>query len=414
MNPDNFSDSESCDDDSISESFDEVSSTDTIDELLKGEILINKYLLITQIGHGSFSTVWLGYNFKSNKFYAIKIQNCEDYDSAIEEIDLHKKIGKSQCEYINTMIEHFKYEVDDGTHICMVFELLAGSVYDIMKYGKYHNGLPLNTVKTIIYQLLIAMDIVNNKHKILHTDIKPENILVYGINKKTNEMINVVQSNKPLMNMLKKPKIDKSNIKKLVHEIKFNNVCKKYNKISDIEIIDDKYIGNIVTKLSDFGNCREIGYSDYDIQTRYYRAPEIILGYKYNETCDMWSVGCLIFELLTGNILFNPDKKRRMNRDRHHIYNMICTLGKIPDDLINNSINKDMFFKKNGLLKCVYEIKYLPLYNIINKELSDRGYSQDEIYSTIDILYKLLDYDPYKRPMSKTLLNHKWFYGNNK
>lgn len=123
----------------------------------------------------------------------------------------------------------------------------------------------------------------------------------------------------------------------------------------------------------------------------------------------MWSVACLIYELLTGEILFDPSKKRRMNRDRYHIYNMISLLGKIPDYLINSSKNKSVFYKKNGLLKNVSEIKYTPLYAIINKKLSDKNYAKEEIYLTIDFMYKLLDYDPFKRPSPKNALDHKWF-----
>lgn len=416
MNPDNFSDSESSDDDSRSESLDDdIHSNDDYDDELKGEILLNKYVLFTQIGHGSFAIVWLAMNIKDNKFYAIKMQNCEDYDNGLEEIDLLKKLKKSNCQYINTMIEHFEYEVDDGVHICMVFELMAGSVYDIIRSGKYSDGLPLNTVKIIIYQLLIAMDIVNNKFNILHTDIKPENVLVCGISNKMDEIIKYIQADKNIINMIKKSKPDNKNIKKYIEGMNFDNINKKYGKNNkSVEIINEKMIEKIKTKLSDFGNCRELDHKYFDIQTRYYRAPEIILGYDYNPSCDIWSVACMIFELLTGKILFDPDKKRRMNRDRCHIYNMISILGKIPDELINKSCNKHIFFKNNGLLKCVYDIKYVPLYNMINEELTNKNCSQEDIYLTIDLLYKLLNYDPFKRPTPKTIIEHKWFSQINK
>lgn len=207
MNPDNFSDSELSDDSIVSESIDDNHSIDDyIDEAFKGEILNNKYLLINQIGHGSFATVWLSLNLQTSKYHAIKIQNYEDYESGIEEVDLFKKFSKNNCIYINNLIEHFEYKIDDDIHVCMVFELLAGSLYDIIKCGKYSNGLPLNIIKLIIYQLLNAMDIINNKHKILHTDIKPENILVCGVNNKHKDMITFIQKNKPLIDLIHKKK----------------------------------------------------------------------------------------------------------------------------------------------------------------------------------------------------------------
>ena len=47
-----------------------------------------------------------------------------------------------------------------------------------------------------------------------------------------------------------------------------------------------------------------------DIQTRHYRAPEIILGLNYNEKADIWSFGCLLLEMLTGEYFFDPKKKK--------------------------------------------------------------------------------------------------------
>ena len=262
---------------------------------LKGEILNNKYILIESIGNGSFATVWLSLNIQNNKYYAIKIQNVEDFESGIEEIEIFRKLATSKCKYINSMIENFKYNVDEGVHICMVFELMAGSLYDIIRIGKYKNGLPLNVVKTIMKQLLTSLDIINNKHNILHSDIKPENILVVGTSNKMLEIINLFKNNKQIIACLNnKNKINKKNIKDIINSISFDSINKKYSKYStnntdELEIIDDKFIQNIHVKLSDFGNCKDINYSYFDIQTRYYRAPEIILGIPYTTGIDMWS-----------------------------------------------------------------------------------------------------------------------------
>merc|ERR1711968_286132 len=95
----------------------------------------------------------------------------------------------------------------------------------------------------------------------------------------------------------------------------------EYSEDEDFEVIDDKYLNNCKIKLSDFGNAcyNDEKYID-EFGTRYYRAPEIILGYEYNNTCDIWSVACTIFELLTGDLLFNPEKDKINSRDVHHIY----------------------------------------------------------------------------------------------
>lgn len=397
------------------------SGSESLDDKIdfKGEILNDKYLLIEKIGEGAFAVVWLALNIQKNQYFAIKVQHADDYEDGIAEVEYLKKLGKKPCPYINHLIEHFVYEpdndseFDDNEYVCMVFELMAGSLYDIYKVGRYSTGLPFDTVKIIIKQLLIAMDVLN-QHKILHSDIKPDNILVKGINNKVKEMIELVQSKKDLTIVLKKKgKLNKSKIKSLIKEIDFSKIKKKYSKktaTKDLCFIDEKYIQNIQTKLSDFGNCRNIDYNRFNIQTRYYRAPEIILGYKYNETCDMWSVGCTIYELLTGEILFDPDKETRFSRDRHHLHHLICALGKIPVGLLDKSIKKTDFFKNNGLLKGTYDVRYDPLnIFVINKLAQKIDVTQDKALLTVDIMNKLLNYDPTLRPSAKITLEHKWF-----
>lgn len=398
--------------------YSEDSFEEEYNEMLKGELLSNKYLIIYKIGQGTFSTVWLSLNIQNNKFYAIKIQNEDEYNSGEEESNILRKMN-ADGKYLNNLIESLTYESDLGLHFCMVFELMACSVYDIIKHGKYSKGLPLHIVKKIIYQLLQGISILNEKHNLLHTDIKPENMLVKGINNKTKEIIEVVEKCKPIYSILNKNGKNKKNIiskmqqtelKKLVSNLSFKDIENKYKKNNDLDCINEEYILNIDTKLADFGNCRPINYQKFDIQTRYYRAPEIVLGYKYDKRCDIWSVGCIIFELLTGQTLFDPDKKRRVGRDHYHLHEIVNLLGEVPEELINQSEFKLLFFKQNGLLKGFNNIKYKPLYKVLNESLSHReDFGSEQLFLTIDLMYKLLQYFPDKRPSAKQVLDHKWF-----
>lgn len=379
------------------------SSSSSEDNTFKGLILNNKYLILYKLGEGSFASVWLALNVASKKYYAIKMQHYEDYESAMEEIDLLKKFKDEKCEYVNRLVESFKYKHEDDEYMCMVLELMAGSLYDITKRGTYSKGLPLPTVKKVIKQLLTAIDLIQTKYKILHSDIKPDNVLVVGQSNKIKELIEIYDK--------QLPKKINNKIKDQITKIDVSKIEKKYDK-KTTKCIENIYVDNIRTKLADFGNCKKINYSKYDIQTRYYRAPEIILGYRYNANCDIWSVGCMIFELLTGLILFDPDKFDRFNRDRSHLYCMIQRLGKVPQELISKSKYKSNFFKTNGQLKGDLDnIKYKPLFEVISAQLKDRKDCPDEqIILTTDLMYKLLDYDPYKRPDPKLILTHKWFF----
>jgi serine/threonine-protein kinase SRPK3 len=374
-----------------------------------GCILNNKYITIYEIGSGAFSTVWLAYNFKNKKYYAIKIQFSDDYDAGLDEVSILEALNKYKCPYLNALIEHFIIKDEFGKNICMVFDLCAGSLYDIMKYGKHSKGLELSIVKKIIKQLLDSIKILCYKEKILHTDIKPENILVEGISNKINIIISEFKKLK-IDDLLKKYK-NKSNIEKIL-ENKINTINFKKIKddvINSQNIIDEKFIDqqNLKIKLSDFGNCKNKNHAKYDIQTRYYRAPEILLRYKYNENCDMWSIGCLIYELLTGEILFDPHKKARINTDRDHVHKMVSILGKIPDHLLQKSEKRDTFFREDGLLKNINKIEFTPLHQLVRDKMIQ--YSQNDINNTIDLLHQLLNYDPFKRLNPNECLNHVWF-----
>lgn len=417
---------------SSSDSVDSNSNSDNysddidIEELYTGIILINKYILIDQLGSGAFATVWLAYNYKNNKFYAVKMQNPEDYDDGVDEVELLKKMSASNCKYLSNFVESFDWKNDvDEIHFCMVSELMAGSAYDCMRVGKYKKGFPIKTVKKIIYQTLIAMDILQSQYNYLHTDIKPENILICGISNRVQEIINVLLKNKEftgLISSLNKSKINnnkkiKMKIQELVQTLKkteFERINKLYDKRNnnDVDYINDSYIDHdkINIKLADFNNCRKISHQKFDIQTRYYRAPEIILEYPYDERCDMWSIACVIYELLTGEILFNPEKTQRISRDRSHIYDIVRTVGKIPDELIKISKKRKIFFNENGLLKNMNKFKQRPLYKLIFDKLQNRqDFNKEDLIKCVDLLYKLLQYNSFSRPSSKKCLDHSWF-----
>lgn len=387
-------------------------SEETFEEDFQGCLIKNKYVIIHKLGGGAFANVWLSYNINNKRFYAIKIQFPDDFDEGLEEIDILKDISKKGSKCLNTLVENFI----EGFNVCMVFELCAGSSYDIIKIGKCSKGLPIQTVKNIIKQILIGMDLLNNKHKYIHTDIKPENILIFGTSRKTERIINEFKKIN-IDTILKKNKgKNKSHtelaIKKAIEKINFWEIEKDYVKDNkEVEFIDPKYIDstNIKVVLSDFGNCRKMGYKKYDIQTRYYRAPEIILHYGLTEKCDIWSIGCMIYELLTGNVLFDPDKEPGFNTDRYHIYDMIKTLGPFPQDIINVSKRKHMFFTDTGLIKGKYHIHYNSLHNDLYDKLKDReDFNKADFIKLIDLLYRCLDYDHKKRPSPKECLNDPW------
>jgi len=404
-------------------SSDDIDSGSSYDFI--GELLNKKYIPVYKLGYGSFATVWLSLNMTSNKFYAIKVQNANDYDAGLLEMDYLKKFTKDKSPFMNTMIEHFEHDAEGDIYVCMVFELMAGSVFDIMQVGKLSKGLPLSSVKKIVHVLVNGLHTLNTKYDTLYSDVKPDNILIKGMNNKVKKIITLIQSNKQFSEKISKIKTTKnpnkllSSLKKILYDINIKNITDEYNnehngRDDNLVFVDDQYVDskNIKPILSDFGTCKPAKYEKHDLQTRYYRAPEMILEYNFNVNCDMWSVGCVIYELLTGDFLFDPDKTAKLSRDRYHLYDMVSVLGPVPQELIEKSKKRNVFFRHNSLLKGVDNIDYELLHVKLCRELNGRAdINPTELCLTLDLLYKLLNYDPFKRLSPQKCLEHAWFNG---
>lgn len=420
---DSYSFEDSNDSINSADSADSNDSTDSVDDSIEidyvGKILKNRYAVLLLLGSGAFATVWLSYDIDKNTFVAIKILNEDDYDSGLDEIDILNKINKSKCKYFNKMIDNFTFKIDGNEHICIITELLAGSIYDLIIKGKYSDGLELNIVKKLLTQILLSMKSLICDLNLLHTDIKPENILLIGKSKNICNLIDDFKKlkvkkilNKYKSQLSRKKGIKKSHVENIARERMINEVVKKLelnnkSKYNQKNLIDDEYINmeNINVKLSDFGGCCEIKDDmDYEIQTRYYRSPEAILGYKVNKNTDVWSLGCLTYELLFGELLFDPDKDIRFNRDRSHLFDFQKVLGPIPKYIINESKKSKIFFSNNGLIKNGKKLEYCSLFEILKNKL--KNVSQDEIIKLTDFLYQTFEYDPDKRTNVNDLLSH--------
>ncbi len=88
---------------------------------------------------------------------------------------------------------------------------------------------------------------------------------------------------------------------------------------------------NVKVKIVDLGNaCWFHHHFSTEIQTRQYRSPEVILGINYGPSADMWSFACMIFELITGDFLFEPRKGDTYSKNDDHLAQILELLGKMP------------------------------------------------------------------------------------
>lgn len=319
-----------------------------------------KYYSVKKIGAGSFANVWICKN-DDNKMFAAKIQKTPDESTSkdfVSESTVMKKL-KDNRSFVDIIdISDYCEDSECPYKLKVIVMELCGKPLSKLSYTTVNN---LKLAKIIMKQLLRAVDKLH-KLKIIHTDIKPENILsnCYG------------------------------NIKNQ----------KNYDNIDDTEKITQ-------IKLADFGSYIDFGETNYVIQTKNYRAPEIILKYKCNEKCDIWSIGCVLYEILTNEILFLPEKNKRTSSNIDHIRLMIEYLGMLPENMIN-SANKQYIFNNDKVLNTKIKLKYTPLYEKIFNLMKIKPNEHNDFILMCDLLYSMLTYDPDKRPSASQCLNHKW------
>lgn len=324
-----------------------------------GDRILNRYEILKTLGEGTFGKVVECKDHAQGKRVALKIiKNVDKYREAamleINVLNFLNERGVNVEHLCVTLLDWFNYH----GHICLAFDVLGLSVFDFLKENNYV-GYPMEHVRHISYQLCHAVRFLHD-NQLTHTDLKPENILFVD-----SDYISV------------------HNRKKRRHE--------RMVKCSDIRLID-------------FGSAT----FDYDhhstiVSTRHYRAPEVILELGWSQPCDVWSIGCIMFELYTGYTLFQT------HDNREHLAMMERTLGHIPYRMTRKSRRMKLFDMSGKLIldPQSHEAKYVsthchPL----------RRYCKDESQDTLDLfdlMSKMLEYDPTDRIPLVAALNHPFF-----
>ena len=166
-------------------------------------------------------------------------------------------------------------------------------------------------------------------------------------------------------------------------------------------------LNNLVAKLVDFGNGEfQDNLIQDEIGLRCYRCPENIMNESYNTQSDIWVVGCITYELITGEYLFDVEKlTKSIDRDRQHLHQMYEVLGKIPKELsLNCDFTDDLFDNKGRILKNK-QFDFVPIEDILVTEFN---YSDEYAEKTADFLLKMLEYDPKKRYTAEQCLAMDW------
>jgi len=188
-----------------------------------GEILLCRYIIIQKLGWGHFSTVWLAKDIQYNTFVALKIQKSAPHylEAAYDEVEILEQVSSywKKSEWIESakkylgespsalnmdscfcvqLLNSFLHFGQNGKHFVMVFEIMGVNLLDIIRRYDY-KGIPIPLVRIIAKQVLIGLDYLHRICKIIHTDLKPENVLL----SLTKEQISEIRSKEQLGKKIK-------------------------------------------------------------------------------------------------------------------------------------------------------------------------------------------------------------------
>ncbi|KAK3017505.1 hypothetical protein RJ639_006110, partial [Escallonia herrerae] len=141
-----------------------------------------QYVVQSKLGWGHFSTVWLAWDTLFSRYVALKVQKSAQHytEAAMDEITILQQIADGDPDdkkCVVKLLDHFKHSGPNGQHVCMVFEYLGDNLLTLVKYTNYH-GLPIHMVKEICFHVLVGLDYLHRQLSIIHTDLKPENVLL--------------------------------------------------------------------------------------------------------------------------------------------------------------------------------------------------------------------------------------------
>uniref|UniRef100_A0A3Q4N1Y0 non-specific serine/threonine protein kinase n=1 Tax=Neolamprologus brichardi TaxID=32507 RepID=A0A3Q4N1Y0_NEOBR len=433
-----------------------------------GDLFNGRYHVIRKLGWGHFSTVWLCWDIQVKNFVAMKVvKSAQHYtETALDEIKLLRCVRESDPsdpnkDMVVQLIDDFKISGVNGIHVCMVFEVLGHHLLKWIIKSNYQ-GLPLPCVKSIIRQVLQGLDYLHTKCKIIHTDIKPENILMCvddvfvrrmameatewqkaGAPPPSGSVGKISKNKKKKLKKKQKRQAELLERRMLEIEALEREAEKREEKAKEggekatldcnlpsplqppqpppghstslgdtraadllINPLDPRNADSIRVKIADLGNaCWVHKHFTEDIQTRQYRSIEVLIGAGYSTPADIWSTACMAFELATGDYLFEPHSGEDYSRDEDHIAHIIELLGCIPRHFALSGKYSREFFNRRGELRHITKLKPWSLFDVLVEKY---GWSHEDAGQFTHFLLPMLEMVPEKRASAGECLNHPW------
>ncbi|KAM7186317.1 Serine/threonine-protein kinase [Naviculisporaceae sp. PSN 640] len=354
-----------------------------------------KFKVLQKLGYGVYSTVWLACDLQTKQHVALKVLTADSFGSKHDtfELDILRHIRGLDTPHLGVshvlgLLNEFEHRGPNGNHICLVFKPMGP---DMTKYRRLFPKarIPLPMVKRIATQLLLALDFLHDKCGVIHTDIKPQNILLET--PEIDRMFECAPSESftPHFSPLAPP----------------NDFYRPSEQVSsgkeDLATATD-----ISIRLADFGTASWVDKHLTEwIQPEMLRAPEVILGAEWDSKVDIWNVGLVIWELAEGSLVFDGTwTATSPYTSEAHLAQMEAVLGRMPKSLLARSRDRDRFFDHEDKLRFPSTFPSFPLERICqNPQLSAA-----EKTSFLSFMGSMLKLDPAARPSAGQLLEAEW------
>ncbi|KAM8900643.1 dual specificity protein kinase CLK4-like [Spinachia spinachia] len=315
-----------------------------------------RYEVVSTLGAGAFGKVVECLDRDEDRRVAVKILSKCLRDAARSEITVLQEINGLDDDNRFACVRMLDWFDHEG-HICIVLQLLGLSTFEFLRLNEF---LPFGVeqIRHMAFQIFQAVCFLH-RNKLTHTDLKPENILFIC-----------------------------------------SDYYNEYNPETDCEA---KKLRSLDVKVVDFGTATfDHEHHESLVSTRHYRAPEVILDLGWNQSCDVWSLGCVLMEFYLGHTLFQT------HDSEEHLAMMERILGPIPLQLLKQT-RKQRFVHGERLTweqrtSChAHAIKRCrPLKKYM------RGRSEEE-RQLFDLLGFMLEYDACRRITLEEALWHPFF-----
>ncbi|NXV90456.1 SRPK kinase, partial [Calonectris borealis] len=360
----------------------------------EGEVFNTRYQALRKLGCGAFATVWLCQDMRRKKHVAVKVlksregfaETAQDEVALLRCVRIMKKKDRAG-ENIVCLLDDFRMIGENGFHI-LLLRALGPSLRCLM--GNYvAQGLPLPFVKKSLQQVLAGLHFLHKCCRIIHADIKPENVLLYGHDKSLQRLLpDTFDCGQRTDLRLKGPDLI--------------SLCPFHlgNRLEESDLM------SIEVKIADLGSaCWTYKPFSKEIQTQPYRALEVLLGLDYGTPADIWSTGCLAFEMATGECLFDPQPGKYFSRDDDHVARIIELLGRIPPQIAFSWNKSTKFFNRPGALLRISRLSPRSLHSIL---VDRHNWTKQEVVPFTGFLLPALQYAPERRATAAQCLQHAW------